>query len=357
MRKIIHIDMDAFFASVEQRDFPQYRGKPLAVGSSSKRGVVAAASYEARKYGVHSAMPSSIAIRKCPQLIFAKSRFDVYKEVSQQIRSVFSEYTDLIEPLSLDEAYLDVTENKVGIRSATFLAKEIKRKIKDKTQLTASAGVSFNKFLAKVASDMDKPNGIYVITPDKAESFLENLPIEKFHGIGKVTAQKMKMVGIHLGKDLKKWQQENLIERFGKSGLYYYKIVRAIDNREVNPHKIRKSIGAERTFSDDISTLQELQNSLNLIVEEVCKRAHKSQMFGRTFTLKVKFNDFQQITRSKSVDSPLKEDDALKLIAENLLTDTYSEIDRGVRLLGFSISNLESNTLTGKQLNIPFKDF
>lgn len=347
--------MDAFFASVEQRDFPQYRGKPLVVGGSSKRGVVAAASYEARKYGIHSAMPSAIAIRKCPHVIFAKSRFEVYKEVSQQIRAIFSEFTDLIEPLSLDEAYLDVTENKVNQRSATLLAKEIKRRIKSKTHLNASAGISFNKFLAKVASDMDKPDGLFVIRPEDAENFLDLLPIEKFHGIGKVTAKKMKSLGINKGEDLKKWSQENLISRFGKSGLYYYKIVRAIDDRTVNPNRIRKSLGAERTFSEDISSLSELQETLNGIVEEVIKRANRTDSFGRTFTLKVKFFDFQQITRSKSTSNIVKSESELCEIAKTLLHDTYPEISKGVRLLGFSISNLEDKTHLGKQMIIPFK--
>ncbi len=301
-------------------------------------------------------MPSGIAIRKCPHLIFAKSRFDIYKEVSAQIRAIFSEFTDLVEPLSLDEAYLDVTENKVNQKSATLLAKEIKQRIKAKTQLNASAGVSFNKFLAKVASDMDKPNGLFVITQKEADDFLNNLPIEKFHGIGKVTAQKMESLGINKGSDLKKWTQENLITRFGKSGLYYYKIVRAIDDREVNPNRARKSLGAERTFSDDINVLQDLQETLKTIVDEVFKRAKRTENFGRTFTLKVKFYDFQQITRSKSFPDAVDTQKELNEIAQSILIDTYPEIDRGVRLLGFSISNLDDNQ-SGKQLHIPFKEF
>ncbi|MEX2455980.1 MAG: DNA polymerase IV, partial [Balneolaceae bacterium] len=235
-RKIIHIDMDAFFASVEQRDFPQYRGKPLLVGGSPQgRGVIAAASYEARKFGIHSAMPASKAVRLCPSAIFVKPRFDVYKEVSQQIRAIFLDYTDLVEPLSLDEAYLDVTENHKGIPSATLIAREIKKRIKEETGLTASAGISENKFLAKIASDMDKPDGIYLISPERAEAFIEDLPIGKFHGVGKATQEKMERLGIHTGKDLKTWNEVNLVKHFGKSGHHYYRIARGIDNRIVKP--------------------------------------------------------------------------------------------------------------------------
>ncbi|MCK5700612.1 MAG: DNA polymerase IV, partial [Cyclobacteriaceae bacterium] len=252
MRKIIHIDMDAFFASIEQRDNPDLLGKPVAVGGAGKRGVVAAASYEARKFGVFSAMPASIALRKCPELIFTKPRFDVYKEVSNQIRQIFLEYTDLVEPLSLDEAYLDVTENKKGLGSATIIAREIKSKINSTTHLIASAGVSINKFLAKVASDQDKPDGLYVIKPNQAESFVDGLAIEKFFGIGKVTAKKMHELGINTGADLKQISIEELVRRFGKVGRYYFDIARAIDKRLVNPNRIRKSLGAERTFEDDL---------------------------------------------------------------------------------------------------------
>ncbi len=356
LRKIIHIDMDAFFASVEQRDFPEYRGKPLVVGSSQKRGVVAAASYEARKYGIHSAMPSAIAARKCPYLIFAKSRFEVYREVSKQIREVFHEYTDLVEPLSLDEAYLDVTENRKGATSATLLAREIKKRILEVTQLTASAGVSFNKFLAKIASDMDKPNGLYVITPEQANPFLEKLPIEKFHGIGKVTAQKMRKFGILKGEDLKRWSREQLVHKFGKVGHYYFHIVRGIDPRPVNPNRIRKSIGAERTFAEDKFELNDMQQALLPIVEEVYQRSIKQKAWGRTFTLKVKFADFTQITRSKSQTIPLHSLEQLQSICFRLLEETFPEMEQGVRLLGFTMANLERPTnAQGTQLLIPFE--
>lgn len=244
LRKIIHIDMDAFYASVEQRDHPELRNKPVAVGGSGLRGVVAAASYEARKFGVHSAMPSKIALRKCPNLIFVKSSFDVYRAVSRQIMGIFRDYTDLVEPLSLDEAYLDVTLNKCSIPCATAIAREIRSRIRLETNLTASAGVSYNKFLAKVASDMDKPDGLTVITPDQAEAFICKLPVKKFHGIGKVTAAKMEKMGIHTGADLKARTETELVHFFGKSGHYFYKVVQGFDDREVKPHRIRKSIGA-----------------------------------------------------------------------------------------------------------------
>ena len=277
--------MDAFYASVEQRDFPELRGKPVAVGGSAKRGVVASASYEARKYGVRSAMPSITAKRQCPDLIFVKHRFDVYREVSQQIRAIFLEYTDLVEPLSLDEAFLDVTEPKKGPLSATLIAQEILYRINQTTQLTASAGISFNKFLAKVASDINKPNGYKVITPDEAIPFLENLKIEKFFGIGKVTAKKMHKMGVHTGADLKKMTEIELVTRFGKAGRHYYKIVRANDERAVNPNRIRKSIGAERTFSEDISDLAEMKERLRHVSTVVFDYMKKSHNFGRTVTI------------------------------------------------------------------------
>ena len=261
--------MDAFYASVEQRDFPELRGKPVAVGGSASRGVVASCSYEARKFGVRSAMPSITAKRQCPDLIFTKHRFDVYREVSQQIRAIFHEFTELVEPLSLDEAYLDVTENKKGINSGTIIANQIRKRILEETQLTASAGVSFNKFLAKTASDVNKPNGICVITPDDAISFLEELKIERFYGVGKVTAKKMNAFRIFNGADLKKWTEIDLVTRFGKAGRHYYRIVRADDSREVNPHRIRKSIGAERTFSEDLQTVAEMKERLLDISEIV----------------------------------------------------------------------------------------
>ncbi len=269
IRKIIHVVMVAFFASVEQRDYPELRGKPVAVGGSRERGVVAAASYEARKYGVHSALSSKIAAQRCPHLIFVKARFEVYSAVSRQIREIFHSYTDLVEPLSLDEAYLDVTENKIGMPSASIIAQEIRKRIFEETGLTASAGVSFNKFLAKIGSDMDKPNGFTLITPDIAENLVAGLAIEKFHGIGKVTAAKMQHMGIVTGADLRLRSEEELVRNFGKVGRYYYRISRALDDRSVQPHRIRKSIGSERTFAVDLSEEHDLLERLEALAEEV----------------------------------------------------------------------------------------
>lgn len=296
--------MDAFYASVEQRDNPDLKGKPVAVGGSKERGVVAAASYEARKYGVRSAMPSVTAFKKCPHIIFVPPRFEVYKEVSKQIREVFSEYTNLIEPLALDEAYLDVTENKKNMEYAMDIAKEIKEKIKQRTKLTASAGISYNKFLAKIASDYNKPDGFYVITPKMAEKFIEQLKIEKFFGVGKVTAQKMHKRGIFTGADLKTKSLDELNRWFGKSGKYYFNVVRGVDNRSVNPNRIRKSLGAERTYSIDITNKIGLIENLNGIVEVLIKRMEKSDSSGKTLTIKAKYANFKQITRSKTQNDP-----------------------------------------------------
>lgn len=352
-RKIIHIDMDAFYASVEQRDNPDLRGKPVAVGGI-KRGVVASASYEARVFGVRSAMPSRTALRKCPHLQFVRSRFDVYRQVSQQIREIFFEYTDLVEPLSLDEAYLDVTENKKGIFSAILIARQIRQKIFERTQLTASAGVSINKFVAKVASDINKPNGIKVILPDEVIPFLEKLEIEKFHGIGKVTASKMKRLGIHNGYDLKQWSEIDLVKRFGKTGRYFYRIVRGEDNRQVNPNRIRKSIGAERTFNEDIFSVDKMFEKLNKIGEHLFRSIEKSQNYGRTVTIKIKFSDFQIITRSKTVNREITRLEDLNVIVRELL---YQNMENGVgvRLLGISVSNLrrEEDSLP-RQLEFDF---
>ncbi|MEM6358697.1 MAG: DNA polymerase IV [Bacteroidota bacterium] len=338
MRKIIHIDMDAFYASVEQRDNPNLKGKPVAVGGSSDRGVVAAASYEARKFGVRSAMPSKIAARKCPNLIFVKARFDAYKQVSDQIRSIFYTYTDLVEPLSLDEAYLDVTSNKKGLPSATLIAKEIKQRIKETTHLTASAGISINKFLAKTASDVNKPDGIFLIPPEQAVAYVERLPIERFFGIGKVTAEKMHKMGIHHGSDLKQWSEIELVSRFGKSGRYYYRIARAEDDRPVNPDRIRKSLGAENTFSKNIMTLEEVLEKLEFIKATMLRRMSGSNTKGKTFTVKAKYEDFQIITRSKTVDYWIENENQVK----KLITEVVKEIPltKGIRLLGLSISNL-----------------
>lgn len=354
MRKIIHIDMDAFFTSIEQRDYPDLKGKPIAVGGSGKRGVVAAASYEARNFGVFSAQPSSIALRNCPDLIFVKPRFDVYKEVSGQIRQVFLEYTDLMEPLSLDEAYLDVTENKKGLRSATIIAKEIKEKIKSAIQLTASAGVSINKFLAKVASDQDKPDGLFVITPEQAESFVDKLPIEKFFGIGKVTAKKMHELGIVYGIDLKHFSLEELVRRFGKAGRYYFDISRAKDSRIVNPNRIRKSLGSERTFEDDLVEKEDILNQTARIVNILIERMDRSKAKGKTVTLKLKFNDFEIINRSRTFTHSISDPDEIKQISKDLVLKELPA-KKGIRLIGVTISNLENNQdQSPKQLTLDF---
>ncbi|GAB2630816.1 DNA polymerase IV [Belliella aquatica] len=357
IRKIIHVDMDAFYASVEQLDNPDLVGKPVAVGGNRERGVVAAASYEARKYGVRSAMSGKMAALKCPHLIFVRPRFERYKEISNQIREIFFEYTDLVEPLSLDEAFLDVTENKFQNPSATLLAKEIREKIKLKTGLNASAGISYNKFLAKTASDINKPNGQAVILPKEAEAFLEKLPIEKFFGIGKVTAEKMKKFGIHQGKDLKEYSLQFLTKKFGKSGLHFYNIVRGIHMSEVQPNRERKSISAENTFEKDLPTQAEWEDALKGVFEELMRRIEKTGIKGRTITLKIKYKDFTLQTRSKSFDQyPDKEkiwETVLELLNQERLTDA-------VRLFGIGISNLnllEEKIHFGKQLWFEFEDF
>ncbi len=338
MRKIIHIDMDAFYASVEQRDNPEFRGKPLAVGYAGERGVVAAASYEARKYGIRSAMPSKTALKRCPWLIFTPGRFEVYREVSNQIRDIFHEYTDLVEPLSLDEAYLDVTENKIGMPSGTIIAREIRRKIKEATGLTASAGVSINKFLAKVASDYRKPDGLFVITDREAEAFVEGLRIEQFWGVGPATAEKMHRMGIHTGVDLKRQSEDALVRRFGKFGHELYLFARGIDDRTVNPDRIRKSIGAEETYMHDIDDRDELIEKLREVADEVWRRVSKHEFFGRTVTLKVKYADFEQITRSKTPGGFITEFGAFWLVAQELLSAVdYS--GKKIRLMGLSVSN------------------
>ena len=301
IRKIVHIDMDAFFASVEQLDNPALRGKPIAVGGGSDRGVVAAASYEARKYGVRSAMSGSLAKRLCPELIFVSSNVPRYRQVSKQIREIFQEYADLVEPLSLDEAYLDVTHNKKGMISATQIANEIRKKIENKTKLTASAGISINKFLAKVASDYNKPNGQKTIPPEEVLDFMEALDIRKFHGIGKVTADKMYRQGIYTGADLKARSREDLSSRFGKSGQYYYNVVRGIHTSEVKPVRIAKSVGAERTFSKNLSSEIYMEERLAEIVKALQKRTGKKKVAGKTVTLKIKYSDFVIQTRSKNL--------------------------------------------------------
>lgn len=351
-RKIIHIDMDAFYASVEQRDNPALKGKPVIVGGESDRGVVAAASYEARKFGIHSAMPTKTARQRCPQLVIVKHRFDVYTSISKQIRNLFKDYTDLVEPLSLDEAFLDVTSNKNGIPSATLIARELKKRIREETQLTASAGVSFNKFLAKVASDIKKPDGLYVITPEKAQQFVDDLEIEKFFGIGRVTAGKMHALGIHKGTDLKKWDKADLIRTFGKNGSYFYDIARAVDNRPVNPGRIRKSIGTEYTFEKDLETVNEIESELYSIEQELIRRITKAGRSGRTLTLKVKFSDFQQITRSMTVNDEIHKPDELQKIWREILRKTDLS-GKKIRLLGLTVSNLEEeNGVEDTQLTL-----
>lgn len=340
LRKIIHIDMDAFFASVEQRDFPELKGKPIVVGGNGRRGVVAAASYEARKFGVRSAMPGYKAAQLCPELIFVKHRFEVYKEVSTQIHEIFRTYTDLIEPLSLDEAYLDVTENKKGISIATDIAKLIQLQIKEKTHLTASAGVSFNKFLAKVASGWKKPEGLTVITPKRAAAFIDALPIESFYGIGKVTAQKMRSMNIHKGIDLKQLTEDELIHVFGeKSGRYYFQIVRALDDREVVPYRVRKSIGAEETYSENLTDIEQMKIHIQTIAEDVANRCEKHKAAGRTITLKIKYQDFTQITRSRTMFHFVSDSSEIAQIACDLLVTPNLPEDE-VRLLGITLHNL-----------------
>jgi DNA polymerase-4 len=338
-RKIIHIDMDAFYASVEQRDNPELRGKPVAVGGSRERGVVAAASYEARKFGVHSAMPSITAKRKCPDLIFVKPRFDAYKAISLQIRDIFAKYTPITEPLSLDEAYLDVTQNLKGIVSATQIAEEVRARIRAETGLTASAGVSYNKFLAKLASDHRKPDGLFVITPKMGPAFVETLPVRKFHGVGPATARKMARLGIETGLDLKAQTLDFLQQQFGKAGSYYYWAARGVDERPVRADRIRKSVGAENTFPADLFTHDAARDALREIVEKVWSYCEGSGIRGRTVTLKVKFANFQQITRSRTGQMPIRKRSELEQLGNALLEPLFP-VARGVRLLGVSLSSL-----------------
>ncbi len=351
-RKIIHIDMDAFYASVEQLDNPELRGKPIAVGGGSRRGVVAAASYEARKFGVKSAMSGYMAIRNCPELIFIKPRFDRYKEISNRIRGIFSEYSDLVEPLSLDEAYLDVTVNKKGNPSATLIAREIRHRIFTQVGLTASAGISINKFIAKIASDYNKPNGQKTVNPEEVVSFMEKLDIRKFHGVGKVTADKMYKLGIFTGNDLKERSLEFLTTAFGKNGEYYYQVVRGIHNSEVRSHRTAKSVGAERTFSENLSSEIFMLERLAQITDELEKRLWKNGLSGKTITLKIKYSDFTLQTRSRTHPFYISDKHLILEIAKELL---YQEqLQNSVRLLGISLSNLNSgqeegdhNTTTG----------
>ena len=339
-RKIIHVDMDAFFASVEQRDNPELRGKPVAVGGSSGRGVVAAASYEARKFGVKSAMPSVTAKRLCPDLIFVKSRFDAYREASDQIRAIFRHHTDLVEPLSLDEAYLDVTDNKLGLPSATQVAELIRQEIRAKTRLTASAGVSYNKFLAKLASDQNKPDGMCVIRPGEGAAFVQTLPIRRFHGVGPRGEEKMARLGIATGADLAAKDHAWLRQHFGSFGDYLYRAARGIDDRPVRSNRIRKSVGGERTFSADRHEAEELRTTLAEIVDIVWERIERAQAQGRTVTLKLKYNDFQLVTRARSFTRNIADKAEFAKVAGEILEDMLP-LPKPIRLMGLTLSNLD----------------
>ncbi len=357
-QKIIHIDMDAFFAAVEQRDNPSLRGRPVIVGGDpDRRGVVATCSYEARKFGVHSAMASKTAVRLCPKAVFVRPRFSEYKEASDTIRSIFLDYTDLVEPLSLDEAYLNVTENKKNIPYATMIAKDIRNRIFAETNLTASAGVSYNKFLAKTASDVNKPDGMTVIRPCDAESFLEQLPIGKFYGIGKATEKKMLALGITKGRELKELPLEKLIRHFGKAGAFYYDIVRGIDRREVMPERIRKSVGKETTFNEDISDRDQMCDIISKLSHQVSGYLLKNSIKGRTVTLKVKYDNFECATRSITLENCIDDPAAIQSQALSLLLETEAG-KRKVRLLGVSLSNLDNDEKEENlQLILPFNDY
>ncbi|MFW2374457.1 MAG: DNA polymerase IV [Gammaproteobacteria bacterium] len=353
-RKIIHIDMDAFFAAVEQRDNPQLKGKPVIVGGKpDSRGVVATCSYEARRFGVHSAMASSRAYQLCPNAVFVRPRIAAYRKVSQQIHQVFSGYSELVEPLSLDEAYLDVTDNPVCDGSATRMAEQIRKAIFQKTQLTASAGVSYNKFLAKIASDMNKPNGQYVIAPGQGEAFVRQLPIGKFYGVGKVTEAKMQSLGIYIGNDLWQLSRDDLAIQFGSAADYYYDIVRGIDHRPVTVSRQRKSLGSETTFESDLNDLREMRQHLLELSEQVANSLKQKQLLGYSITLKVKYADFQQITRSLTLDSPSNDAVQIAAVALVLLERTDANV-RPVRLLGVSMSKLEGKGMqvTNRQLKL-----
>ncbi len=347
--------MDAFFASVEQLDNPELRGKPIAVGGSGERSVVAAASYEARKFGVRSAMPSVIARRLCPDLIFVRHHFDRYIEVSGSIMNIFREYTDIIEPLSIDEAFLDVTDDSKKIGSATIIAKRIRAEIKEKTGLTASAGISVNKFLAKIASDINKPDGLFLIRPEDAEKFIEELPVEKFYGIGKVTAEKMHRLGIHKGLDLKQWDMTDLVRNFGKAGVFFFNIVRGKDDRPVEPDQERKSVGTELTYEKDLTTQFGIIAELYKLEKELMERLDHSGTTGRTVTLKVKFSDFRQLTRSKTLQYYIRDFETLHREVTAIRKEMDMENVR-IRLLGVSISNMETDDCGDRQLSL-FGDF
>lgn len=344
-RKIIHIDMDAFFASVEQRDEPALRGKPVAVGYAAARGVVAAASYEARKFGVRSALPSVTALRRCPELIFVPPRFDVYKTVSRQIHAIFADYTNLIQPLSLDEAYLDVTANRCGIETAWKTAREIRARILEETGLTASAGISYNKFLAKLASDQRKPNGQFAVTPDMGAAWVESLPVSRFHGVGPVTARKMASLGIETGADLRDKSLAFLQQHFGGSAEWYHGIARGIDDRPVNPNRERKSVGSETTFDRDLFDDAEIYTGLLAQADDVWSWCEKAQAFGRTVTVKVKYGDFQNVTRSRTLAALVTSQESLRA-ASLALIKTVLPTEKGIRLVGVTLSNFDRTVRT-----------
>jgi len=339
IRKIIHVDMDAFYASVEQRDNPDLRGKPLAVGGSSKRGVVAAASYEARAFGVRSAMPSITAQRQCPDLIFVRPRFEAYKEVSRQIREIFARHTDIIQPLSLDEAYLDVTEDKTGLGSAVKVAKAIRAAIRSETGLTASAGVSYNKFIAKLASDQNKPDGLCVILPEQGAEFVAALPVRRFHGVGPRTAEKMAKLGVHTGADLALKDEAWLAHYFGSWGSYLFNAARGIDDRPVNANSIRKSLGGETTYFDDKKSEAELRDALEGIIELVWDRIERCQARGKTLVLKARYSDFRTVTRSRTIGHIIAERGEFAQLSHALL-DQILPAELGIRLLGLTLSGL-----------------
>lgn len=362
VRKIIHVDMDAFYASVEELDFPELKGKAVAVGGNADRGVVAAANYEARKFGVKSAMSSRLAAKKCPHLIFVKPRFERYKEISNEIHQIFHRYTDQIEPLSLDEAFLDVTFNKMDIKSATFIAQAIKNDIKNELNLIASAGVSYNKFLAKTASDQDKPDGLFIIKPKEGLDFIDCLPIGRFYGVGKVTSETMKDLGISTGKDLRELSLEFLTKIFGKSGLYFYQIARGIDNREVTPNRERKSIAVENTFENDIFNITDFREKSKIILEKLWDRYQVKSIdktkfigHGKTLNIKLKYLDFIQLTRSHTHRVPIKNYNTFEQIGLQLIEQVLP-LQKPVRLIGFQISNfeLEEKTKVDSQLTIDF---
>ena len=340
IRKIIHVDMDAFFASVEQRDDPTLRGRPVAVGHGAARGVVAAASYEARAFGVRSALPSITALKRCPELVFVRPRFDVYKSVSRQIQSIFHEFADLVQPLSLDEAYLDVTKNRAGLPTAWITAKAIRARILDETGLTASAGISYNKFLAKIASDHRKPNGQYAVTPEMGAAWVETLPVSRFHGVGPVTAAKMKRLGIETGADLRAKPLAFLERHFGSSAGWYHSIARGEDHRPVNPNRTRKSSGSETTFDRDLTEPTDIEAGVTRMAEDVWAWCVKADAFGRTVTVKIKFSDFRQITRSRSLAAVADNWSILHETAMDLIRSIYP-LERGIRLVGVTVSNFE----------------